>query len=189
MITVTLSAPGFICIISKAHTHTTESRNKVGTVIYLPTTRPGCQNRKCTYVNNRCIQSRNSSVALTVDGWMSAICDAHKKVDVELLYNSVQLGDQTSWREDAEEKARTQQRESSGPRLSSLEIRPVGEKMLEWEHVPERLGPQAPGWAAQENRKETRLWPIEWVSICCSSVRSPTPSHTQPFNKGGGIFF
>ncbi len=38
---------------------------------------------------------------------MSAICDVHKKkVDVELLYNSVhrkfnQFGDQMSWREDA----------------------------------------------------------------------------------------
>ena len=49
------------------------------------------------------------------------------------------------------------------------------------EHVPERLGPQALGWAARENGKETRLWPIEWRSICCSSVRSPTPSHTQPY--------
>ena len=27
-----------------------------------PTTRPGCQNRKCTYVNNRYIRSRNSRV-------------------------------------------------------------------------------------------------------------------------------
>ena len=40
-------------------------------------------------------------------GWMSAICDAHKKkVVVELLYNSVHrkfrpVGDQISWREDA----------------------------------------------------------------------------------------
>ena len=59
------------------------------------------------------------------------------------------------------------------------------------EHVPERMSSQAPGWAAQE--KETWLWPIEWGSICCSSVRSPTPSHTEPFrilsNKVKGIFF
>ena len=27
------------------------------------------------------------------------------------------------------------------------------------DHVPERLGPQAPGWAALENGKETLLWP------------------------------
>ena len=57
------------------------------------------------------------------------------------------------------------------------------------EHVPERLGPQAPGWAAQENGKETRLWPIEWWSICCSFVRSPTPSHTQPFQIKWEVYF
>ena len=28
-------------------------------IVYWPTTRPGCQNRKCTYVNNRWIRSRN----------------------------------------------------------------------------------------------------------------------------------
>ena len=113
---------------------------------------------------------------------MSAICDAHKKkVGVELLYNSVHRKFNQFWRPDAVEKASTQQREPSGPQLISwgsdeLEIRCSREN----QH-PERLGPQAPGWAAQENRKETWLWPIEWGSICCSSVRSPTPSHTQPF--------
>ena len=40
-----------------------------------------------------------------------------------------------------------------------METRPVGEKMLELEHVPERLGPQAPGWAAQENENDTRRYP------------------------------
>ena len=30
----------------------------INNVVYWPTTRPGCQNRKCTYVNNRCIRSR-----------------------------------------------------------------------------------------------------------------------------------
>ena len=60
--------------------------------------------------------------------------------------------------------------------LDELEIRYSREN----QH-PERLGPQAPGWAAQENGKETRLCPIEWESICCSSVWSPTSSHTQPF--------
>ena len=54
---------------------------------------------------------------------------------------------------------------------------------------PERLGPLAPGWAAQENGKETWLWPIEWGSICCSSVRSLTPSHTQPFQIMWGVYF
>ena len=37
-------------------------------VVYWPTTRLGCQNRKCTCVNNRCIQSRNIRIiTLTVD--------------------------------------------------------------------------------------------------------------------------
>ena len=54
---------------------------------------------------------------------------------------------------------------------------------------PERLGPQAPGWATQENGKETQLWPIEWGSICCSSVWSPTTSHTQPFQIKWEVYF
>ena len=62
---------------------------------------------------------------------MSAIRDAHKKkVDVELLYNSVHR------------------------KFSQLVIRCGREN----QH-PERLDPQAPGWAAQENGKETLLWP------------------------------
>ena len=112
-------------------------------------------------------------------------CDAHKKkVDVELLHNSVhrkfnQFGDQTSWRQDTVEKVSTHQREPSGPRLSSwgsdeLEIRCGREN----QHS-EGVGPLAPGWAAQENGKETQSWPIEWGSIYCSSARSSTPSHTQ----------
>ena len=64
-------------------------------------------------------------------------------------------GNSISWRQDAIEKARTQQREPSGPRLSSwgsdeLEIRCGRENQL-----PERLGPQPPGWASQEKGKET----------------------------------
>ena len=38
-------------------------------VLYWPTTRSGCKNRKCTYVNNWCIRSRNIRIiTLTVDG-------------------------------------------------------------------------------------------------------------------------
>ena len=63
---------------------------------------------------------------------MRAICDAHKKkVYVELLYNP-----------------------GEDRKSVSLEIRCGREN----QH-PERLGPQAPGWAAQENGKETPLWP------------------------------
>ena len=42
---------------------------------------------------------------------------------------------------------------------------------------------------AQENGKEMRLWLIEWGSICCSSVQSPTPSHTQPFQIKWEVYF
>ena len=49
-------------------------------VVYWPTTRPGCQNRKCTYVNNRCIRSRNIRIiTLTVDVLNESNCDAQKK--------------------------------------------------------------------------------------------------------------
>ena len=62
---------------------------------------------------------------------MSAICDTHKKkVGVELSYNLVHR------------------------KFNQLEIRCGREN----QH-PERLGPQASGWAAQENGKETLLWP------------------------------
>ena len=88
-------------------------------------------------------------------------CDAHKKkVGVEVLYNSVHR------------------------KFNQLETRCGREN----QH-PERLGPQAPSWAAQENGKETRLWPVEWGSICCSSVWSPTPSHTQPFQIKWEVYF
>ena len=39
---------------------------------------------------------------------------------------------------------------------------------------PKRLGSQTPGWAAQENGKETLLWLY---------VRSPTPSHSKTFSN------
>ena len=74
---------------------------------------------------------------------MSAICDAHKKnVGVELLYVSAQEVQLESWRS------------------NEFEIRCGREN----QH-PERLGPRVPGWAAQENGKETRLWPIEWGGV------------------------
>ena len=86
---------------------------------------------------------------------MSAICDAHKKkVGIKLLYNLVHR------------------------KFNQLERRCWNE-----DQIPERLGSQAPSWAAQENRKETLLWPEEWGSICCSSVPSPTPSHSKTFSN------
>ena len=51
------------------------------------------------------------------------------------------------------------------------------------------------GWAPRspvEQPRRTgkkRWWPQEWGSICCSSVRSPTPSHTQPFQIKWEVYF
>ena len=127
---------------------------------------------------------------------------------IELLYNSVETG---SLRQDVVEKATTRQKGPLGPPGSLrsdeletsyypaegalgtqwvLETRPVGE-MLEWEHVPERLGPQAPSWATQENENDTRRCPEGLGrSICCSlcSVFNSL-SHTQPFQIKWEVYF
>ena len=80
-------------------------------------------------------------------------------VGVELLYNSVHRKLNESWRNDDVEKTAPSRRGPRDPRLSSwrsdeLEIRCSREN----QHT-ERLVPQAPGWAVQENGKETQLWP------------------------------
>ena len=123
-------------------------------------------------------------------------CDAHKKkVGVELLYNSVhrkfnQFGDQTSWEQDAVEKASTQQSGPSGPRLSScswgsdeLEIRCWIE-----EHVSERLGPQTPGWTGERERNAVMANRVGVNMLQFCSV-SNSLSHTTLSNKVRGIFF
>ena len=85
---------------------------------------------------------------------MSAICDAHeKKVDVELYYNSVHRKFnllETRCSRESQHPAEWALR----PPSEQLEIRCGRENQQ-----PERLGPQVPGWAAQENGKETLLWP------------------------------
>ena len=113
---------------------------------------------------------------------------------IELLYNSVWTGsqrveDQMSWRQDVVGKATTQQKGPSGPPIEFW--RQVGEKMLEWEHVAERLGPQAPGWAVQENENDTRLCPEGLGrSICCSLCSvSNSLSHTTFEIKWDVYFF
>ena len=84
-------------IISVYH-HVQDKRN----VVYWPTTRPGCQNRKCTYVNNRCIWSRNIRIiTLTVDGLNECnLWRPQEEGGVELLYYSVKTGSQLVWRPD-----------------------------------------------------------------------------------------
>ena len=93
-------------------------------VVYWPTTRPGCQNRKCTGVNNRCIRSRDNQdiIPLTVDRLNE--CKIVTPIRRRWAWNYYitkwreevrQFGDQTSWREDTVEEASTQQREPYGP--------------------------------------------------------------------------
>ena len=65
---------------------------------------------------------------------MSAICDAHKKkVGVELLYNSVHR------------------------KFSQLEIRPVGEKMLDWGTCLRKAGPPGPRLSSPEERERNAV--------------------------------
>ena len=91
-------------------------------------------------------------------GWMSAVCDAHKKeVDVEQLYNSVHR------------------------KFNQLKFRSVGEKMLEWGTCPREAGSPDPRLSSPGERERNAVMAIRVGSISCSSVRSPTPSHSKTF--------
>ena len=132
-------------------------------VAYWPPTRPSCQNRKCTCVNNRCTRSRNIRILSPWPwtGLMSAKLWRSQEEEWTSNYHitrvktgSQSVGGQMSWR--------------SG----QLVIRCGRENQHPAEWPPgHRLS--SPG------ERETLLWPIEWGSICCSSVRSPTPSHSK----------
>ena len=63
--------------------------------------------------------------------------------------------------------------------------------MLEWEHVPERLGSQAPGWTAQENENDTRRCPEGLGRSICYSLCSVSNSlsHTTFQIKWEVYFF
>ena len=86
---------------------------------------------------------------------------------IELLYNSVKTGSQSVletspvWRQVVVEKASTQQ----------------------------RAGPRTSGWVTLENGQETLMAIRVGRSICCSSVRSPTPSHIQTFQIKWEVYF
>ena len=114
---------------------------------------------------------------------MGVICDAYKKVDGELLYNSVKTGSQLVWRPDQLElrcggESQHPAERALRPSIEQLGIRRVGEKMLEWEHIPERLVHQAPGWAAQENGKETLMAIRVGVNMLQFCSVSNSLSHT-----------
>ena len=104
-------------------------------VAYWP--RPSCQKKKCTCVNNRCIRSKISNQGRP---WLSRIW-----IECEIVTLAG-----SRW---ATSYYITLVTGSS----DQLERRCWNEK-----HIPPEAGPpgpQAAGWAAQENRKETLLWP------------------------------
>ena len=90
---------------------------------------------------------------------MSAICDVpKKKVVVEQLYNSVHRKfNQLEMRCSRENQHLAEG--ALGSPIESWRSDQLERRCWNEERVPERLGPQAPGLAAQENGKETLLWP------------------------------
>ena len=94
---------------------------------------------------------------------MSAICDAHKKkVDVELLYNSVHR------------------------KVTQLVIRPVGEKMLEWGTCPREAGPPGPRLSSPGEREGNAVMAIRvgvnMLQFCSvSNSLSPLVTLSNPF--------
>ena len=97
---------------------------------------------------------------------MSAICDTHKKnVDVELWYNSVHR------------------------RFNQLEIRPVGEKMLEWGTCPREAGPPGPRLSPGRKGKKRCYSHKSGGQYVVVLFGPPTPSHTQSFQIYWEVYF
>ena len=141
-------------------------------VVYWPTSRLGCQNRKCTYVNNRCIRSRNIRIiTLTVDGLNECNCDALKKVGVKLLYNSVKTRSQTVGRSD--------ELETRCGRASQA--------------LSRELGPRASGWASGEREKHNadghKSGGQYFLQLCSVSNSLSHTTLSYLANKLRGIFF
>ena len=98
---------------------------------------------------------------------MSAICDAHKKnVGVELLYNLGEDRKSGSWRSDQLEKRCGRENQH-----------------------PEKLGPLAPGWAAQENGERNADGHKSGGQYVAVLFGLQLPLTHNPFNKVRGIFF
>ena len=69
--------------------------------------------------------------------------------------------------------------------------RPVGEKMLEWEHVPERLGPQTP-WLSNPGERERHTamsGGAGEVNMLLSLFSLQFPLSHKSYYKVRGIFF
>ena len=128
-----------MCLKNQLNNQPTKQPRKVwfGFVVYWPTTRPGCQNRKCTSVNNRCIRSRNIRIiTLTVDRLNE--CEIVTPTRRRWVLNNYIM-------------------QSTGNSIS-LETRPVGDKMRYRKPAPERLGPRPPVEQTRRTGKK-RWWP------------------------------
>ena len=105
---------------------------------------------------------------------MSGICDAHKKkVGIELLYNLVHR------------------------KFNQLEIRPVGEKMLEWGTCPREAGPPGPRLSNPGKRERNTVMTIrvgvnmlQFCSVSNSLSHSKTFSNPfEPFQIKCEVYF
>ena len=104
--------------------------------------------------------------------------------------NSTCFWRSVSWKQDAVEKASTRQKGPRDPRLRVWRPDQLETRCGRENQQLERLGPRASGWAAQENgKRNTDGYKRTGGSICCSSVPSPTPSHTQPFQINWEVYF
>ena len=121
-------------------------------VVYWPPTRPSCQKKKCTCVNNRCIRSKISGDQGRP--WLSRgsieceiVTLAGRIVDVKLLYNP---GDR--------------------------KFRSVGEKMLEWGPCSREAGLLGPRLNSSGERERNAVIAIRVVVNMlqfCSVSNSP----------------
>ena len=160
-------------------------------------TRLGCQNRKCTYVNNRCIRSRNIRIiTLTVDGLNECNCDAHKKKGALSYYITWWRQEVRSvWRPDPLEircgrESQHLAEGASGPPIRNLETRPVGEKMLDWGTCPREAGPQGPRLSSPGERERNAIMTNRvGVNILQFCLVYNSLLHTTLSNKMSGIFF
>ena len=106
-------------------------------------------NKKCTYVNNRCIRSKISGDTLTVDGlnWVQ-MRHSLKQVDVKQLYNPVLQEVRVSWRSEFGVSCCSSRSENQ---------------------VPAEAGPSRPP-VEQPRRMRNKCCYSQksWGSICCS---------------------
>ena len=152
-------------------------------VVYWPPTWPGCQNRKCTRVNNR---SRISEYNLD-HGWIEWVrfMMPTRRRWASNYYITQYTGSSISWRQDVVEKASTQQIGPSGPRLSSCS----------WREDAGLRNMSQRGWAPGPRLSSPGEWERNTVMAnrvgvnmlqFCSVFNSL--SHTTLSNKVRGIF-